>query len=302
MNCNEEKSQLVDDIIKMRGLMFEQSPAMMSLSASMVDDAPEFIEWIKTWDHHDWLGFISITSGILGSIPSPASGALLSISLGTGALDAYYYFKEDDPYTGGLILAFSIIPAGQLIRLANKVGMKTFLGLGRKKSVELLEKAASGIANATERKTAENIVKESAKAADELAKLTMMATINNIIAELGKKSLNFVLKFLILLYRLNIYTLKAGIIIAGTFYSYDTLYKALNYKNIKNLDVRERNSLVQLHNLIVGDEKKINEMLIQNLKEPNVLDSILKNPQPLINMDTTVPIIFVDNKNKLKDK
>jgi hypothetical protein len=43
-------------------------------------------------------------------------------------------------------------------------------------------------------------------------------------------------------------------------------------------------------------------MLIQNLKEPNVLDSILKNPQPLINMDTTVPIIFVDNKNKLKDK
>jgi hypothetical protein len=302
MNCNEEKSQLVDDIIKMRGLMFEQSPAMMSLSASMADAAPEFIEWIKTWDHHDWLGFISITSGILGSIPSPASGALLSISLGTGALDAYYYFKEDDPYTGGLILAFSIIPAGQLIRLANKVGMKTFLGLGRKKSVELLEKAASGTANATERKTAENIVKESAKAADELAKLTMMATINNIIAELGKKSLNFVLKFLILLYRLNIYTLKAGIIIAGTFYSYDTLYKALNYKNIKNLDVRERNSLVQLHNLIVGDEKKINEMLIQNLKEPNVLDSILKNPQPLINMDTTVPIIFVDNKNKLKDK
>jgi hypothetical protein len=300
MNCNEDKSQLVDDIIKMRGLMFEQSPAMMSLSASMVDDAPEFIEWIKTWDHHDWLGFISITSGILGSIPSPASGALLSISLGTGALDAYYYFKEDDPYTGGLILAFSIIPAGQLIRLANKVGMKTFLGLGRKKSVELLEKAASGTANATERKTAENIVKESAKAADELAKLTMMATINNIIAELGKKSLNFVLKFLILLYRLNIYTLKAGIIIAGTFYSYDTLYKALNYKNIKNLDVRERNSLVQLHNLIVGDEKKINEMLIQNLKEPNVLDSILKNPRPLINLDTTVPIIFVDNKNKLK--
>jgi hypothetical protein len=269
--------------------IFLGGPAMGLTSPKNVTKT---IDWIKSWDKHDWLNFVEITTALLSAIPQPAapitSPILLGISTTAGVANAVEYFKEGDKYTGGLILAFSVIPAGQLISTLK--GSKTYMGLGTAKSIKLINAAKSGTATSSELKIAQELVREIGPHADELAKQTMTYTIKKTLQELPKMSLNFILKLCIGMVKLGVFGIKEGIVIAGTFFTYDKIYKALNYKNKKNLSIREKNGLVKTHNILWGNKEEIKKQLIEEIK--SIEPQLQKNQQKFFSIDTTYEIKF----------
>jgi len=275
--------------ILMSEQIFLGGPAMGLTSPKNVANA---IDWVKSWDKHDWLNFVEITTALLSAIPHPAapitSPILLGISTTAGVANAVEYFKEGDKYTGGLMLAFSIIPAGELVKILR--GSKTYMRLGTAKSIEVINAAKSGTATSSELKIAQELVEEMAPHADELAKQTMTYTIKKTLQELPKMSLNFILKLCIGMVKLGVFGIKEGIVIAGTFFTYDKIYKALNYKNEKNLSVREKNGLVNLYNIIWGNKEEIKNKLIEEVRR--VEPEMQKHQKVFLSIDTTAPLIF----------
>ena len=231
------------------------------LSSKMKDT----VEWVKTWDKHDWLTFVELTSAILSAIPQPlapiTTPVLLSISTSAGLANAALYFNEGDPYMGGLMLAFSVLPVGALV--SNLKGAKTFMRLGAKESIRIIRAAKAGTATPSEFKTAQELIKEIAPQANKLAEETIKYTIKQSLKQLPKRSLQFILKLCIGMSKLGVFGIKEGIVIAGTFFTYDKIYKILNYKNEKNLSIREKNELVKCYNILWENEEEIKKQLIE---------------------------------------
>lgn len=278
---------------RIKDLMFEQiflgGPAMGLTSPKNVMGT---INWMKSWDKHDWLNFVEITTSLLAVIPQPAapitSPILLGISTTAGVANALEYFKEGDKYTGGLMLAFSVIPAGQLVKTLR--GSKTYMRLGTAKSIEVINAAKSGTATSSELKIAQELVEEIAPHADELAKQTITYTIKKTLQELPKKSLSFVIKLCLIMYRLGVFGIKAGVTIGGTFLSYDLMYRALNYKNKKNMSLREKNEMAKSYDLIMNNEDEIIKLSVDDIKKNE--SSLLEHSDSFISIDTTHEIKF----------
>jgi len=284
---------LIKETNRIKVLMSEQiflgGPAMGLTSPKNVTKT---IDWMKSWDKHDWLNFVEITSSLLAMIPQPASPItspiLLGVSTAAGVANAVGYFKEGDKYTAGLILAFSIIPAGELIKSLRQ--SKVFMALGPKKSAELINKIKSKTATSTEIKMGQELVKELGPKADELAKQTTQYTIKEILKKLPKMSFEFILKLCIGMSKLGVFGIKQGIILAGTFLTYDEIYKALNYKNEKNLSNRDKNNLVKQYQKIMNNEEEIKESMIRNVWETT--PKILEHSNSFIKIDTTYKVTF----------
>jgi hypothetical protein len=271
---------------RIKFLMSEQiflgGPAM---AISSPKNVIKTTNWISTWDKHDWLNFVEITSAILSSIPQPlspiTSPILLGVSTTAGLANARLYFKEGDPYTGGLMLAFSVIPGVSLLRTLK--GSKVFMRLGYKESIRLINAAKTGTATAEEFKLAKELITDIAPYANELGKETVKHTIKESLKQLPKKSLQFIIKLCLVMFKLGVFLIKEGIIIAGTFYTYEKIYKALNYKNEKNLSLREKNELVKLHNTIMKNKEEVKNTGIEELNKSEPL--IQKNPNLFISID-----------------
>ena len=85
--------------------------------------------------------------------------------------------------------------------------------------------------------------------------------------------------------KLGIYGIKEGIVIAGTFITYDKMYRALNYKNEKNLSERDKNQLVKLYQSIFNNQDEIQESMLREMKKAE--PKFFENPGALIHNDTT---------------
>ena len=71
-------------------------------------------------DPHDVLLALSLGATTLGMIPSPASPFLLALGTAADVADALLYYKEGDHYTGTIMLALSVIPGGEWMKLTKK--------------------------------------------------------------------------------------------------------------------------------------------------------------------------------------
>jgi hypothetical protein len=71
-------------------------------------------------DPHDVLLALSLASTTLGMIPSPLSPFLLALGTAADVADALLYYKEGDHYTGTIMLALSVIPGGEWMKLTKK--------------------------------------------------------------------------------------------------------------------------------------------------------------------------------------
>jgi len=100
-------------------------------------------DWFASFDTHDWLAFVEISTGILGLIPTPLSPLFLGISTIAGVADAGVYYSEGDNYMGSMMLALSIIPGGEFLKVMK--GSRVFLKRGIKGSKELIKKYKSGV-------------------------------------------------------------------------------------------------------------------------------------------------------------
>ena len=207
--------------------------------------------WFKSFNEHDWLTFVDITTGLLGMFPTPAAPFLLGASLVACQADAALYFKENDPYMGGLILSFCLIPLGEWIRIAP--GATGVLKKGKQYAIDLLKKAKSlsgkKVLDTAEKaiiKEADALIKTLTEKADEIAKLTqkyfVTRTISKIIATGGKLLHGTVL----LLSKMSWAIGSPFVLLAGVYYTFDEIYLALYGSDEQKMKLRYNSGFQKL--------------------------------------------------------
>jgi len=228
-----------------------------------LDANSKIINWFSTFDSHDWLQLISITTGILSMVPTPASPFLLGIAITADIADAKLHYDEGDKYTAGLLFALSIIPGHQLysqIKLA-----RNFKKLGSDGVKRLLNKQKLGTITKEEKKLLKLATEELVSESDVLVKLTKEAVNQTLIKGLANKSLKFLVNFSYLLGTLGVGLGVTGLWLGGTYYVFDEIYLAVFADNQKELDVRKYGKVQQLIALIKKDENYFKEALIHEM-------------------------------------
>lgn len=266
-----------------------------SLMGSPVDRAvaSHSTNWIMSWDAHDWLTFVDITSGILGMIPSPLSPVLLGISFAASAADGILYLQEGDPYMGGLMLAFSVIPGNEFLRAVP--GLEKYSAQGgiewiknilvkakNLSKLKSLDKAGKAVI-----KTAKEIQNLLGPASAKIAQLTAKYTVSRVIEgviKLGGKALWGTVR---LLSHMGWAIGKPFVQLGGIYYSYDEIYLALYGTDEEKLKLRYNSRFQQLVRLlkIVTNVQSVEEQAAEFLRmnQPN----FETNPNLLASIDYT---------------
>ena len=274
-----------------------------STVGSAVKAQSDAIRGFAPTDAHGWLTLISITSGLLSMIPTPASPFLMGIAIAADLTDAKLYYDEGDTYTAGLLLALSIIPGHQLfteLKLA-----RNFKKLGSDGVKRLLNKQKLGTITKEEKKLLKLATEELANESDVLVRLTQDAVKQKLIKGLANKSLKFLVNFSYLLGTLGYGLGVMGLWIGGTYYLFDEIYLAVFADNQKELDVRKYGNIQRLIALIKKDENYFEELLRHELEIK--IEEALKKGVDLTPMSATTETVqsnikkYVTNLDKIKE-
>jgi len=302
----------VDRIHSIMGLVSLEEQSVMGLpliggpSMSGVFDpstGAKLYNWFESFDKHDWLSFIEITSGILGMIPTPLSPVLLGISLAAGTADAAVYFNEGDPYMGGLMLALAVIPGVEFVKAVP--GLKKYLVKGKNYIADVLKKAKqlNGAKNLS--KGAQQVVDEakeiitlmkwgSYEIATLAAKYTVTRVLKGVISTGGKMLFGTAL----LLSKLTFAVGKPVAQVAGIYYTYDEIYLALYGDDKEKMKLRYNSrfqGLIRALKVITNYEsveKQVAEYLEMNQ------DILVKDPSKLASIDPEKNQQYVNETNK----
>jgi len=223
--------------------------------------------WVKTWDAHDWLTFVDITSGLLGMIPSPASGVFLGISTAACLADGELYLYEDDPYMGGLVLSFCLIPAGELALMSPRIARS--IAKGKKHALDTIKKAKE-LAKKRTLTTAEKAIMEEAaelmaelqENATKLAKLTQKNFATKFITNVIKKGGKAILGTALLLSKMSWAIGRPIVQLGGIYYTFDEIYLALYGTDEQKMQLRYNSGfqqLVRFLKLLANREKAVEE-------------------------------------------
>jgi hypothetical protein len=237
--------------------------------------------WFASFDTHDWLAFIEISTAVLGLIPTPLSPLFLGISTIAGVADAGVYFYEGDKYMGSMMLALSIIPGGEFMKAMK--GSRVFFKRGVKGSKELIKKYKSGVKLTKEEiDDLSRLGKEFAQNSDKITKSLTKELTEKLIQGLSKKTPKFLINLLLILKKLGVIKLsEIALKIGGTVYTVDKLYlyvfrdSILN--NQKDLDIRTKNELRMMINNLLGYDKEVNEFLLITAKD--AINKSITNPK-----------------------
>jgi hypothetical protein len=178
-----------------------------------------------------------------------------------------------------ILFGLSFIPGHQLAKELK--GAYTLSKLGKEGVVELSKKVASNTATESEKKILKNTIEEIVPEIDTFTKLTRKQLVKQIIIGLTKKSLKFVLNFILGLSKFVGGLLKDIVIpISGLYYTFDEIYLAVFSGDVEAMKIRENSKIQKLVSLIRGDEEKIiKEKLIEEI---NKKIEILKSSDSLI--------------------
>jgi hypothetical protein len=237
--------------------------------------------WFSTFNSHDWLSLIEVSSGLLGLIPTPFSVLFLGVSLVAGLSDAGVYFVEGDPYMGTMMMALSIIPGDELL-VALK-GNKVLKKRGAKGCKELIKKYKKGIKLTTEE--LDDLTKLSVsipKNADEVKRLLKYNITKNMIETIGSKSTKYLMNLLLILKKIGVIKLgKIVLTVGGIPYGFDKLYlyvfRDSVFANEELLDKRTTNDLRYVINKLLGYDKEVQEFILATTKQE--LKKIAENPK-----------------------
>jgi murein L,D-transpeptidase YcbB/YkuD len=221
-------------------------------------------EYFSTYDTHDWLSLIEITTGLLGLIPTPASPVLLGISAAAGVSDAYVYYKEGDKYMAGIMLILSVIPGGELVSILKKTNVFSKKGSGY--VAKLLKKSKAGkTLTEVEQKELKEIAETMTENAGEVKGLLKKGLKKSVVAYLKDKTPKWMANALARLIKTKAY--KASKVVfktGGLIYGFDKLYLFINRDyafNQSNLDNRTKNELRMMVNTLLKNEEAVNEYI-----------------------------------------
>ena len=238
----------------------------------------KMIDWFKSFDYHDWLTTVEILSGLAGAIPTPLTPVLLGISAAAGVANGLGYISEGDKYTGGLMIAFSILPAHQLYSVLKNSATLRNAGVPAVK--EALEAVGEGVATKQQKQLVKEIVEETVEDAPKLVIETQKHIFKQSLLNFSKKSIKYVLAVLVILSKLGFGLAKVGIVIGGIFFTYDELYLFFNGGEDRGLAIRQNNSLAKMKDYLLKNEESIKQELIQQLREKE--NEILKNSDKFV--------------------
>ena len=131
---------------------------------------------------HDVLTVVELGAMLLAFIPSPLSPILWGISSAAGIADASTYFYEGDKYTGSMMLAFEVIPGGELLKLFK--GTKTAIKLGKEGTIDLLKRGSKGTLEGSEEIIYQDLKKELKSLEKEITQLAKKQITKNVIGNL----------------------------------------------------------------------------------------------------------------------
>jgi hypothetical protein len=252
----------------------------------------KIFNWFKSFNEHDWLTFIDITTGLLGIFPTPAAPFLLGASLVACQADAALYFKENDPYMGGLVLSFCLIPLGEWIRVAP--GAKSVLTKGKQYVIDLLKKAKSlsgkKFLDPPEKaiiKEADILIKSLTEKADEIAKLTQKYFITRVISDIISKGGKILFGTVLLISKMTWAIGRPLLQLAGIYYTFDEVYLALYGTDEQKMKLRNDSSFQQLLRLLKDPENQ--NVAMEQVKDYMKQNSEIfkKNPELIATVDAT---------------
>ena len=186
----------------------------------------EFISDMSKFIYDNRHGLLDIAS--IGATFIPIVGPFISIGIEIG--NSALYFSEGDNYSGGLTLAFALIPGGQLIRRIPAVKK-----LGRNGLVLLLKKAK----NPKLVKTLTKIEQEALEQMNKNSKWVILTASKELSKKIAKASIKKMrlpqlVKFVYFFSKKypTIYNITSmGLQIGGIWYSYDKLAQIYGLKN-----------------------------------------------------------------------
>jgi hypothetical protein len=109
-------------------------------------------------DVHTFLTVVELGAMLLAFIPSPLSPVLWGISTAAGLADSATYLYEGDKYMASMMLAFEVLPGGELLKFFK--GSKTALKLGKEKTLDLIKRGVKGVLGDSEKIVYQNLKKE----------------------------------------------------------------------------------------------------------------------------------------------
>jgi hypothetical protein len=260
--------------------------------------------WFSTFNKHDWLTFVDIISGVLGMFPTPAAPIFLGVSLAACHADGALYFAENDPYMGGLILSFCLIPLGEFIRYVP--GAKNIISKGKQYCIDLLKKAKSlsgkKVLDAAEKKIvqeAELLIKEISKKSDEIAKLTQKYFVSRVISNIIKTGGKLLHGTALLLSKMSWAIGKPIIQLGGIYYTYDEIYLAMYATDEQKIKLRNNSAFQQLVRMVklLTNQETIDEQFGKMLKDNE--DTIKNNPELLGEVDPVKKQAAIDENCRL---
>jgi hypothetical protein len=229
----------------------------------------DFIQWMKTWNTHDWLLLLQVVLLILGFFTGGAT-ALIAFLLSTGVdvTDAIIYYKEGDYYSATLFLILAIIPANELLKIP---GLKDII---KKRGVDglikLIRKNKSGnILSSDEIKDLKFLGEKIVGGAKEIKILFGYAIKRLLMAYVSRKSTKWILNFL-----LAIRKTKTPVMVVGTAVLFDHLYLYAFRDDINKMNLRNNNTIVKIIKT-VGDLLGWREVTPEMLK-PEIYKEIEK--------------------------
>ena len=245
------------------------------------------------WDSHDFLNCIELTSGVLGMLPTPLAPLFLGISVIAGVSDAVTYFQEDDPYMGTMMMALTLIPVGELLKIFKS--SKAFQKIGVTGLKKLIKAYKSG-----------NLKKESVKYLKEFTNIfkqpSVTKQVNKGLIEaslltlknnLKNKSSKFLINFLIYLYKFSKGVGKITFKVGGTVFTIDKLYLLIFADNEKYFNSRQKNELRMLVNKTLGITSAVKDYE----KNPDVKKQTLDKIYKQLENPKIIEGVFDDLKN-----
>lgn len=225
-------------------------------------------KWFKTFDTHDWMTVIEVSSMIAASFSGPFAPIFLGIGGIAGAYDAYLYFKENDPYMGTIMGALTLLTGGtfKLIFKSSKVLQKR----GVQGLINLIKKYKSGAKMTKEQlKDLATFGIEFAKKSSEVKDAMVRQLSDNTLKYFLKKSLKYLANFLLWLGKLGLNLSKMVFYVGGTAFTFDQIYlyvfRDSLFKNEKYLDSRTQNStrktIVEMMDYLSKNEEELRSSL-----------------------------------------
>jgi hypothetical protein len=226
--------------------------------------------WFASFNNHDWLTLVEISTAVLGMIPTPAAPLFLGISTLAGVTDAVTYYNEGDKYMGTMMLALSIIPGGELMK--GLKGTKVIGRRGIKGTKDLIKKYKSGAKlTAEETKDLVSLGKIMSKESSTISKLMKKNLGKNFIKSLKDKTPKYIMNLLMILKKIGVFKLSELVFkVGGTAWTADKLYLFV-FRDVleskKDLDSRTKNDLRAMVNGLLGYEEQVKEYMIAKATE-----------------------------------